>query len=156
MRGDEWRGVEALSPLPSAVRMMYALPARDPDAPPRTLVFDFPLPENVGNRNWIHWGSKTQSRTAYFALLDTRVLVKWLPRAPQRAFQRAHAQIDVRTFRLSDQDNATARMKWPLDWLKTRGYLEDDSPAHLTFTLTPTVAPRHDCGITVRLVEVLG
>lgn len=122
-------------------------------APPRVFTFELPLPVNLGNTTFRHWGQKTQARTAYFARLDTLLLLRRLPRAPRPALWRAHAVIEVRTFRQMDEDNATSRTKWPIDWLKTRCFIADDSPAHLTLAVTPIVAPRRDCGITVRLEE---
>ena len=32
-----------------------------------------------------------------------------------------------------DDDNAIARLKWPVDWMVTRGYLAGDSPKELSW-----------------------
>jgi hypothetical protein len=34
----------------------------------------------------------------------------------------------------TDADNREARLKWALDWVKTRGYIVDDSDAYLERT----------------------
>jgi len=116
-------------------------------------VFAFPLPENMGNHR-VHWATKHRRRKAYLESLDTRSLLKWNPRPPSKPWEKAHAEVEVRTYRQMDQDNATARVKWCLDWLVSRGYLVDDKPKHLTLSVTSATAPRAECGVTLRLTEL--
>jgi hypothetical protein len=120
----------------------------------RVLVFELPLPDDVAN-TYQHYMAKHRKRSAYFALLDTKVMVRWLPKAPREPFAKAHAQVEVRTFRIMDRDNAVARLKNACDWLKTRRYIVDDAPAYLMLDVTPMAAPRSNCGVTITLTEVL-
>ena len=41
------------------------------------------------------------------------------------------ADVTLYTHQAMDEDNLNARLKFPLDWLQSRGYIVDDSPAHL-------------------------
>jgi hypothetical protein len=45
---------------------------------------------------------------------------------------------------MMDHDNALRRHKWPLDWLKTRRYIVDDSPAHLNWKSFPEQRVKRD------------
>lgn len=134
---------------------MSTLPAVRPNlaTPDGALVFEFPLPMNRANRHQ-HFMAKHKARKELWRVLDQRVTVKYLPKPPAKPYDRAHAVMEVRTFRQMDEDNATARTKDCLDWLVTRGYVVDDSPLHLSLSVRATTAPRHEVGITLTLREV--
>lgn len=117
------------------------------------LVFLLPLPMDRAN-TYQHYMARHRERKALWRVLDQRVTLKFLPRAPLRPYVKAHATIELRTWRQMDEDNADARLKDVLDWFKSRGYIVDDSPEHLTRALRATTAPRHEIGITVLLREV--
>lgn len=118
------------------------------------LVFEFPLPANRGNARFGHFYAQHRSKKKYWELLDTLAMAKRIPRAPQRPYPQAAAEIVLRTYRPMDQDNSHARVKDVLDWLRTRGYLVDDNPAAFSYTLTCAPAKLADCGITLRLTEL--
>ena len=118
---------------------------------PTDLVFELPLPDNLGNGR-MHWRVKSKRKTAYYEALDTLALVEILPPRPARMFLHPVAEIEMRTVRRMDHDNAHARLKWVLDWLQTRGYIANDR--HLGYRLNATTAPRKDLGITLTLSEV--
>lgn len=116
---------------------------------PQTLAFEFPLPENLGNHR-LHWAVKNKRKLAYFERLDLLVMAKENPK-PIARWGKAEAEIQMRTWRQMDQDGAHARLKWCLDWLQTRGYVENDK--HLAYTLVTATAPRKLVGITLVLRE---
>lgn len=118
-----------------------------------TLVFDFPLPPNRANR-YAHWAARHAQRKSLWRSLDAMAMVKRLPPPPRYPWAKAHAVLEVKTWRPSDPDNATARAKDCIDWLVSRGYLVDDGPTHLTLGVRATTAPRTETGITVTLTEV--
>ena len=117
------------------------------------LVFEFPLPLNRANR-WQHYMARHRTRKELWRNLDTRVTVKRLPRPPLKPWERAHAVIEVRTWRRADVDNCTSRAKDLIDWLVSRGYVVDDGPLHLSLSIRATAAPRKQIGVTVTLTEV--
>lgn len=121
---------------------------------PRELRFEMPLPANVANGR-VHWRTKYNAGKQYQRTLDNRLLVRILPKAPAQPFAKARAEIEVRTFRIMDRDNATARVKNCLDWLKTRGYIVNDSPDHLALSVEPVKVPKSGCGVFVKLTEVV-
>lgn len=113
------------------------------------LVFEFPLPANIANSR-MHWAVKLKAKKAYWATLDALVMARKNPKPPQDAWQEASAGVVMRTFREMDADNATARLKWCLDWLETRGYVQNDRD--VAVQVETEVAPLKLCGITLALV----
>lgn len=53
-----------------------------------------------------------------------------------------------------DEDNLTARAKWVLDWLVTRGYLTDDKPQNLRLLKPRQRIDRKNKRIEVELTVV--
>jgi hypothetical protein len=94
------------------------------------LVFTLPLPVNLGNGR-MHWRTKYASMKSYWCTLDCMLIAKRLPPRPKAPYARAHLDVAMHHNRDMDHDGAEARLKWPLDWLVTRGYLVDDSPRHI-------------------------
>lgn len=115
-----------------------------------SLLFEFPLPENLGNHR-MHWRAKNARKKEYYAALDALVTLKHNPRPPTTPWEKAEAEIQMRTLRRMDQDNAHSRLKWVRDWLETRGYIVNDRD--LTYQLNAVTAKRVDLGITVVLRE---
>jgi hypothetical protein len=115
------------------------------------LVFEFPLPENLGNAR-LHWAAKNRRKLDYYDLLDTLVTVKQNPRPPSQPWLKAVATMQMRTWRAMDEGNARSRTKWIDDWLETRGYIQNDR--YLTYDkLEPVTAGKADLGITLILRE---
>jgi hypothetical protein len=113
------------------------------------LIFELPLPENVGGNARTHWAVKHRHRKAYWAQLDTLVLLKRLPHPPRTPWPAAVAHAEVRTYRKMDDDNAASRCKDLGDWLQTRGYIANDRDLRLT--VTPVASPAAAVGITLTL-----
>ena len=98
------------------------------------LVFVLPLPANMANARFGHWAKKHRAMKDYWGVLDALLITKRLPRRPATPLARATLEIEMHHNRVMDQDGAEARVKWPIDWLVSRGYLVDDRPAHLVRT----------------------
>jgi hypothetical protein len=97
------------------------------------LVFVLPLPVNLGNSR-MHWAQKDKARRDYWHALDIGVLTKRLPRPPGRPYPRAVLDAEIHHTHDTDRDNREARLKYAIDWLTSRGYIVDDSDAHLERT----------------------
>lgn len=93
-----------------------------------------PLPPNMANSR-THWRVKNKERKAYFdrcsilgalsAHTGEHDPSKWHP--PERAKVRATIYCGGQM----DQDNAIARLKWPIDWMVKVAYLSGDKSSQL-------------------------
>lgn len=117
-----------------------------------TLVFELPLPPNIANAR-MHWAVKNKKRQRYFEDCDVALYEK-MGRLyfGIRGWQKAQVTVTLRLSRTMDTDNLMARCKWPMDYLVDRGYILDDSPAHLEWSGLPTqLIDRKRQGITIAL-----
>jgi hypothetical protein len=114
------------------------------------LVFELPLPDNVANGR-MHWRAKAKRKAWYWLSLDSLMFSADLPKPPKVPIRMPVAEIEMRTVRRMDHDNAHARLKWVLDWLQTRGYMANDRD--LRYQLDNKTAPRKEAGITLVLRE---
>lgn len=91
-------------------------------------VFVFPMPPNLTNRRSgaSHWAVRGREKKDYLAVCDSRQALGLLPPPPGRPLEKVVLKSVMRLGAAMDDDNALARHKWPLDWLKTRGYIVDD------------------------------
>jgi len=63
----------------------------------------------------------------YFKMLDERQNCGLIPAPPKQPFVRSVAYATMYLGARMDSENAKYRAyKWPMDWLKTRGYIVDD------------------------------
>ncbi len=111
------------------------------------MLITLPLPLNLGNSR-MHWAEKNRKMNAYFDLCLLTVKAK-RPDVPL-----AHAQISATLYvwNLMDEgDNMRTRLKWPMDFLVQRGYIEDDSPRVLTWGPVTQVIDRHRTRIEIGL-----
>jgi hypothetical protein len=97
------------------------------------LVFVLPLPVNIGNSR-THWAAKFKAKKDYWTLCDLMLMAKRLPARPAKPYPRAQLTAAIHHTHDTDADNREARLKWALDWLKTRGYIVDDGDAYLERT----------------------
>lgn len=88
----------------------------------------FPMPPNLTNRRSgaSHWAVRGKEKKNYLAQCDERQNAGLLPAPPKRPFLSATLSSVMHLGAAMDEDNALARHKWALDWLKTRGYIVDD------------------------------
>lgn len=111
-----------------------------------------PLPLNLGNAR-LHWREKNRKMNAYFDLCLVTVKVK----RPKWPLLRADINATFYVWNLMDEgDNMRTRLKWPLDWLVWRGYIEDDSPRTLTWGPVSQVIDRKNQRIEVELEALDG
>ncbi len=89
------------------------------------LRFVVPMPENIANAR-MHWRTKNTARKHYLAALDQLQALGLLPKPPVVPFGRSRIASDMILKQRMDQDNAVARHKWLLDWLQSRGYVQND------------------------------
>ena len=104
----------------------------------RTLTFAFPLPPNLNREQTQHWGAKHRQRKDWYALCDKLQTYGKLPAPPVKPLARATVSAVLVMPAAMDEDNAFRRAsKWPMDWLKTRGYIVNDTRKVLTWTGLP-------------------
>ena len=106
----------------------------------QTLRFEFPLPPRLNTNAFRgHWGRAAREKKQWYSNCDARQALGLLPRPPAAPFRHAAIQATLYVARLHDADNAFHRCaKFPLDYLKTRGFIVDDSPTHIHWTGIPT------------------
>ena len=117
-----------------------------------TLTFQMPLPPNQGNRRG-HWRVGWQAKKDFYAACDARQNVSLLPAPPSEPWDAATLSAHFYVHNLSDPDNLHARLKFVQDWLVTRGYIVDDSPAHLTLVTATQEIDRKDKRLHVTLAQ---
>lgn len=104
------------------------------------LVFRFPMPPLTTNREHgrsRHWRVGHEEKLTYWAMLDMLVLTKLLPAPPASPFPRVIVASHMTLGGAMDDDNAAARHKWVLDWLRTRGYIATDRRTGLRWAAFP-------------------
>lgn len=95
-----------------------------------TLRFSLPLPPNLANAR-MHWAAKHHKRQSYFEACDNLQLAGQVPPPPATPLAKAVIYETLYVGSEMDDDNAAHRVKWAIDWLKTRGYIADDKRGNL-------------------------
>lgn len=99
---------------------------------------EFPMPPNLTNaRRKGSWKGQHFSKQRYYAQCDELQKYGRLPAPPKRPFQCATISSVMYLGHAMDEDNALARHKWILDWLKTRGYVVEDRKKNLKWSGFP-------------------
>ena len=117
----------------------------------RTVVVTFPMPLNLANAR-LHWAAKMRKHNEWKtrAVVGERAL-----RGRHRAMQRVRVTAVMYVGHgPMDDDNATARLKWPLDLLKERGLIVDDKRPHLMLTGIPEQRQGNPRRVVLTLEEV--
>ncbi len=109
------------------------------------------MPRNISNGSHGHWATRYGQRTAYLNELDMLQALGKLPAPPAIPFSRVRIDSVMHLGMPMDQDNAMRRHKWILDFLKTRGYIVDDSPKHLEWVSFPEQRVKRDGNYRVEL-----
>lgn len=119
-----------------------------------TLVFRFPMPANLANSR-MHWAVKNKSRTAYWRHLDLLKHGKILPPPPKVPFEKVVIKSEMVLGSAMDHDNAVARHKYVIDWLKKRKYIVDDGPKRLRWAGFPSqrVSRKNEPEILITLTD---
>lgn len=75
---------------------------------------------------------------------------------PKVLFTKADISVTLYVWNLMDEgDNLRARLKWPLDWLVLREYIEDDSPRTLVWGPVLQTIDRKNQRIEVELTGIV-
>lgn len=109
-----------------------------------TIRLTLPLPPNIANGR-MHWRTKDRKRQAYMTHcyifgMDTRPAVLNAAGKPELPFPKALIAVKVYLVQKMDADNLMARLKWPIDWLVSDGWIADDGPDYLEWVGMPTQA----------------
>lgn len=96
-----------------------------------------PLPLNLANSR-MHWRKKNREKKNYFSNCDLLLAGKQLPRPPRKPWERAEITVTMYLYSYMDDDNAMARLKWPIDYLRKAGYITDDRKRNLEYTGLPS------------------
>lgn len=99
----------------------------------------FPMPPNLTNRRSgaSHWAVRGKEKKTYLSLCDTLQMCGDLPAPPPTPFASVTLSSVMHLGAHMDDDNALARHKWPLDWLKTRGFIVDDRRKNIKWLSLP-------------------
>lgn len=116
---------------------------------PESLTFIVPLPPNLANGR-MHWRTKERFRKNYFNTMDMLYAARLLPR-PGDTWAQATVRAELFMKADMDDDNAMARCKWPVDWIVRKGYVLDDSRAHLRWEGLPAQTITRTKGATTAL-----
>lgn len=118
----------------------------------RTLLFVFPMPTNVTNPgSRTHWAQKGRMKKEYLKQCDERQGAGLLPPPPKKPFTSATLSSVMHLGAHMDDDNAMARHKSILDWLKTRGYIVDDRKTCVRWTGFPEQEVKRDGDYRIEL-----
>lgn len=95
-----------------------------------------PLPGNFSNTEtkktlWVY----KKARDAYTARAMVAIQNQLVPK---RNFTNADCVARMFVHQLMDEDNLTARLKWPFDALRATSLIIDDKPKHLRLFALPT------------------
>lgn len=111
-----------------------------------------PLPPNMANSRK-HWRAKLRERQQY----EDHAFV-WLAankhKPPRKPLKRATIHATLYTYSTMDTDNLIARLKWPVDYLVKAGWLVDDDPHHLEWTMPRQAIDRKRPRVEIALEAV--
>ena len=110
-----------------------------------------PMPMNISNGSHSHHMVRHKQKLAYWKALDMMQAGELIPKPPRRPLDGITLDSVMHLARQMDVDNAMRRHKWVMDWLKTRGYIVDDSPKHLTWASFPEQHIRRDGNYRIEL-----
>lgn len=123
------------------------------------LTLTVPMPPtltNSGPGRSRHWRAAEREKAAYWQLLDNAQLLGHIARPPVRAIERVTVRSSMVLRGAMDDDNAAARHKWLLDWLRTRGYIASDRRSHCRWEAFPEqrVCRKEPATITITLTPI--
>lgn len=124
------------------------------------LRFVVPMPPHVTNRarGSTHWRRAYTEKREYWNTLDyiacsngAAFPTMKIPRPPGQPFECVAVRSLMHLGGAMDDDNALARHKPLLDWLKTRGYLVDDRKKNVVWEALPDQKVRRDNNYRIEL-----
>lgn len=110
------------------------------------LTLSVPMPPNLTNRRsgGSHWRTVHREKAAYQAALTTRLRARLLPVPPPEPFARVRIHSTMYLGAHMDDDNAMARHKWLVDWLRAAGYVADDRKRNIEWAAFPEQIVKRD------------
>jgi hypothetical protein len=111
------------------------------------------MPPTLSNSSKLrsrHWRALEREKKGYRQTLDYLQLLGELPPPPATPFARATLRSTMHLGAAMDEDNAVNRHKWPIDWLRTRGYIASDRRSGLRWEGFPEQVIKRD--LNYRLV----
>ncbi len=111
------------------------------------LILELPMPPLLTNSNRgrsRHWRSAHREKLAYWETLDILVMAKKIPRPPETPSARVTLRSVMYLGGAMDDDNAAARHKWAVDWLRERGYIAGDRRSNLRWEGFPEQVVKRD------------
>jgi hypothetical protein len=91
-----------------------------------------------------HWRVLEKEKNAYWEMLDLYVVLGRIPDAPHEPIAQATIRSVMYLGGAMDDDNAMARHKWPIDWLRKRGYIAGDRRTNLRWEGLPHQIVKRD------------
>jgi Holliday junction resolvase RusA-like endonuclease len=129
----------------------------------QALTLVLPLPLNLGNSR-LHYMAKHRKKEAYWEQLDLRKSARMIPGPPLTPPSRAAVDICLYVWTKNDPDNKYSRVKFALDWLRTRGYIAGDREDQIELVVTQKVDRKNqrmqvtitpiDCAVTQKSEEL--
>jgi hypothetical protein len=113
-------------------------------------VIDFPMPDNLANSR-THWRTRSRLKKKYRAQLDELQNAGLIAPPPRHPLAHVTIRSVMQLGNPMDDDNAIARHKPILDWLKTRGYIVDDRRKCLRWEFFPEQIVRRDGNYRIEL-----
>lgn len=111
------------------------------------LVLELPMPElqtNSRRGRSRHWRMIHKEKLAYWDLLDMYVVLNRIPDAPDSPIASATIRSTMHLGGAMDDDNAIARHKQAIDWLRKRRYIADDRRKNLRWESLPEQIVKRD------------
>lgn len=112
-----------------------------------TLELTLPMPELLTNSNHgrsRHWRAMHKEKLAYWERLDVLVMLRQIPRPPATPIASATLRSVMYLGGAMDDENAAARHKIAIDWLRERGYIAGDRRKHLRWESFPEQIVKRD------------
>ena len=111
-----------------------------------------PLPPNIANAR-MHWRTKNRKGKEYFESCDWLRITGEVPRLVG-PLPRARIRATLYMWGVMETDNLMARLKFPVDWLVSRGYIVDDSPKRLEWEMPQQAIDRKNPRVEIELEAV--
>jgi len=127
------------------------------------MTFVVPMPPHVTNRSRgsTHWRKAYNEKRDYWTQLDWIASTyharqkpfpgMTIPLQPDAPLARVSVRSTMHLGGAMDDDNALARHKPLLDWLKTRGYIVDDRKKNVVWEALPEQIVRRDGNYRIEL-----
>lgn len=118
-----------------------------------TITLVLPMPDSLTNASGKsrHWRTVNRAKKAYWATLDTLQMLGTVPPPPSSPIASATLRSVMHLGAAMDEDNAVARHKWAIDWLRTRGYIATDRRTGLRWEAFPEQIVKRDANYRIEL-----